>query len=701
MDEPKPLDSLFKEKLFRVPDYQRGYAWKEEQLVAFWEDLINLPPDRLHYTGILTLSEVEPKSISEDANEFWLIDNHSYRLYDVVDGQQRLTTFIVFLQSYIDAIRSLPENAGKPDTEIWVVIDTLSVADVQEKFLFMLKPPNGQFRTYKFGYTEDNPSDRFMKHLVLGEQGGGTISETFYTLNLSNAKTFFTKHLRDWRKKEGATELKQLYRTLTKRFLFNEYVIKDEFDKFVAFETMNNRGKKLSNLELLKNRLIYLTVLYSDDELDESSRKDLRNRINDAWKEVYHQLGRNKNKPLNDDEFLRAHWIMYFKYSRQSGRDYIRDLLEEQFTPKKFHTKVVQAVDLEAIEEQSDQFPVEDDFEGETESEEENDSGQTTEDVLRLHPNEIRDYVGSLKDSSVLWFQTFTPEPSDHVSSEELEWIQRLNRLQMSYFRPLVMAILKSKEPSIQKTRALKEIERFVFVLFRLTKTRSNAFSSEFNNAVRAIDQGRMTLDQLIVRLRDRTDGNSTTDEGHFYSDEFRDLLQKKFKQGSGYYGWPGLRYFLYEYELSLLDQARQKKVDWSDLLKSGTDRISIEHIYPQTETAEWRPAFRGIQKKQREHYGNSLGNLLLLSSAINASLQNDSFADKKMPKYDGDGKTLRNGYSDGSHSEIEVSRCKEWGPTQIYERGVRLLKFLEQRWELRFENSQCRDELLFIEARK
>ena len=27
MDEPKPLDSLFKEKLFRIPDYQRGYAW--------------------------------------------------------------------------------------------------------------------------------------------------------------------------------------------------------------------------------------------------------------------------------------------------------------------------------------------------------------------------------------------------------------------------------------------------------------------------------------------------------------------------------------------------------------------------------------------------------------------------------------------------------------------------------------------------
>jgi uncharacterized protein with ParB-like and HNH nuclease domain len=102
---------------------------------------------------------------------------------------------------------------------------------------------------------------------------------------------------------------------------YNEYVIKDEFDVFVAFETMNNRGKKLSDLELLKNRLIYLTTLYADKELDPAERASLRTRVNETWKEVYYQLGRNKNKPLSDDDFLRAHWTMYFKYSRKTGQD--------------------------------------------------------------------------------------------------------------------------------------------------------------------------------------------------------------------------------------------------------------------------------------------------------------------------------------------------------------------------------------------
>ena len=157
------------------------------------------------------------------------------------------------------------------------------------------------------------------------------------------------------------------------------------------------------------------------------------------------------------------------------------------------------------------------------------------------------------------------------------------------------------------------------------------------------------------------------------------------------------MRYFLYEYELSLLSGSRQKKVDWTDLHRTPKDKISVEHIYPQSETKEWKQAFKGVRKPKREAYCNSLGNLLLLSSAINASLQNDSFWEKKKPKYRDDGIKLRNGYADGSHSEIEVSECEEWGPDEIRERGIRLLKFMEKRWDIRFANDQAREELLFI----
>ena len=289
MDEPKSLDSLFKEKIFRIPDYQRGYAWQREQLKAFWEDLLNLSSGRSHYTGVLTLKEIPARDIADNDKEFWLVDDHSYRVYHVVDGQQRLTTFIIFLQALVDFFKALPENNGKPEENLYIS-ESLSLADLQSRYLFKIKPTGDEFRTYKFGYTQDNPSYNYLRFQILGEEGGGSVQETFYTLNLSNAKTYFTEQFRELHKEEGITGLQEIYKKLTKRFLFNEYVIKDDFDVFVAFETMNNRGKKLSDLELLKNRLIYLTTLYTDDELDAASRKNLRDTINDAWKEVYHLI---------------------------------------------------------------------------------------------------------------------------------------------------------------------------------------------------------------------------------------------------------------------------------------------------------------------------------------------------------------------------------------------------------------------------
>ena len=254
------------------------------------------------------------------------------------------------------------------------------------------------FEPTNLAYETDNPSYDYLRYKILGEKGAGKIQETFYTLNLENAKKYFYKQFEELHKQEGLIGLQSVYKKLTKRFLFNEYILKDEFDIFVAFETMNNRGKKLSDLELLKNRLIYLTTLYGEQELDSANRKSLRETINEAWKEVYSQLGRNKMQPLKDDDFLRAHWIMYFKYSRQTARDYIQFLLDEQFTPQKVHKKFEQKIDLESIPKEQDSAK---DFE---DSEDENEDA--TEDTIstisspKLEPKEISDFVKSLKESS-------------------------------------------------------------------------------------------------------------------------------------------------------------------------------------------------------------------------------------------------------------------------------------------------------------
>ena len=155
------------------------------------------------------------------------------------------------------------------------------------------------------------------------------------------------------------------------------------------------------------------------------------------------------------------------------------------------------------------------------------------------------------------------------------------------------------------------------------------------------------------------------------------------------------MRYFLYEYETSLLSESRQK-IEWNDLLRTEKDKISIEHIYPQTETDEWATFFGAIEKEHRRFYNATLGNLLLLSMSINASLQNDSFDDKKYAKYDSTGKKIRNGYSDGSHSEIEVSHNVPGDLTKSSE-GDKTPHVHGESMELRFKNDEERGKLLFL----
>ena len=699
METNVSLESLFKEKLFRIPDYQRGYAWTEPQLENFWEDLVNLAEGRSHYTGLLTLKKIDSLRIKRDSNEFWLVEEHGYKLYHVVDGQQRLTTFVIFLQSLIEFLRGLPHNVGKTD-DLINISESLTLTDITNKYLFMVKPSGGKFRTYKFGYEADNPSYEYLRHKIFGEPGGGTIEETFYTLNLREAKEFFIQQLEGLYKMEEENGIRRLYKKLTQRFIVNEYKIDSEFDVFVAFETMNNRGKKLSDLELLKNRLIYLTTLYSDEELDDSGRNTLRIKINDAWKEVYHQLGRNEEHPLNDDDFLKAHWIMYFMYSRERGNDYIKFLLNEQFTQQRIHKQYAITGSMKNVSEQRADFDILD-AEEEDAAEEQASAKPTDRNTNILPSEEIDAYVDSLKDCAVHWFNAWYPEKADGMDTGEKMALGRLNRIGMGYFRPLVMAVLKTEPDLKKRIEIFTRMERFIFICFRLSQAKSNYKSSVFYIAAREFAQGQLSADDLLGKISER-EAFAFNEDSSFNTEYFKPYISKKFKEGrkDGFYGWSAVRYFLYEYELKkMAERGSILKVSWEDLKTGDGDKISIEHIFPQTPDAHWKRVFNDIPERGYHLFQGSLGNLLILSQSINSALQNDHFDKKKTPKYDRNNKKIRNGYSDGSHSEIEVaSRYTEWNPESIKKRGLELMAFMERRWNIKFASEAEKLALLHLE---
>lgn len=624
----------------------------------------------------MSLKLLGRKETKDWGSDLWMVDK-GFKACHIVDGQQRLTTFVILLNEIICFVRELDENKGKKDDEIVLGYDTLK--DVVAKYIYQSRPPMNQITTYLFGYEVDNPSADYLRYKIFGEPYFGTVNETYYTKNLKFAKSFFRENLTALYENEGIEGINNLYLKLTLKLMFNIHEIDDDYDVFVAFETMNNRGKKLTNLELLKNRLIYLTTLYSDEKFDEMEKSHLRKQINDAWKEVYFQLGRNENVPLSDEDFLRAHWTIYFAYSRRKGDDYIRFLLNKFSAKNIFEKKTVLMSELP------------DGYVMDTDYEEEDDVGDTeteTIEVSKLAPTEIADYVNSLKNMAKYWYDTFFPAQSENLTKEEQIWVDKLNRIGIGHFRPLVTVIISRRDFSPEeRIESFKAIERFIFICFRLGNFNASFCSSEYYRASRSLNLNEMTLEDLVSDIVETTDANI-----EYAIPNFVTKIEKYFSNGGGFYYWNSIRYFLYEYETSLAQKNNIDRIgSWEMFTKTEKDKVSIEHILPQTPSKYyWQNQYRQFTDEEVEMLAGALGNLLPLSQSVNSSLQNDSFYDKKTTK------AGRRGYENGCHSEIEVAKYNDWTAENIYTRSKELLEFMENRWEFSFNNEQL-NKLVYV----
>ena len=157
-----------------------------------------------------------------------------------------------------------------------------------------------------------------------------------------------------------------------------------------------------------------------------------------------------------------------------------------------------------------------------------------------------------------------------------------------------------------------------------------------------------------------------------------------------GFYKWDGIYYFLYEYDLSLYERSKTKriKIDWTSF--SSLDYKTVEHIYPQTARKScWTKNYSKYSTKQRNVLRHSLGNLVPLSQPKNSSFQNKCFIDK----ISNDDNTV--GFRFGSYSENEITKYEEWTPIQILERGIMLLNFMEKRWNLQIGGVKEKIEFL------
>lgn len=166
---------LSEQFVFRVPDYQRGYAWNSE-FIVMWQDIMRLhrTENRKHYTGMLALEEITDEIVKE--NEAITGTTAFY----IVDGQQRITSLIIILNSLIAYV-----SDELPNQDMTVYKDLLIVNDIIYRFGYSYKRQDGAAEFFEERIYKNNTSlphaDRcwaFLLFLAATQTGGLQSSKT-------------------------------------------------------------------------------------------------------------------------------------------------------------------------------------------------------------------------------------------------------------------------------------------------------------------------------------------------------------------------------------------------------------------------------------------------------------------------------------------------------------------------------------------
>lgn len=272
MNLGKPiLEELFNKQIrFRIPVFQRHYVWNEqEQLIPLWEDFINKYNERLnkqkihpHYTGSIVLFQ-ETTTTS------------TLSTYSVIDGQQRLTTFQIFIAAFREVCRKHLGDESLINELDKFLFNEKSFGDKDyEQQKFKLEPTKFNKEVFNtiLGNTYDKV-DELLIEPILSEYGVGhkTYRQVAKSRNkMLGAYLFFFDQLNDFisNSEEDLTDLiTQCLLVLKRDFQFVEIGLTQHDDPQMIFETMNGRGASLTETDLIRN-YIFMRANSNLEDLD-------------------------------------------------------------------------------------------------------------------------------------------------------------------------------------------------------------------------------------------------------------------------------------------------------------------------------------------------------------------------------------------------------------------------------------------------
>lgn len=560
------IKDFFNGRFFEIPKYQRGYAWEINNVRELFDDIIeSIESQSNHYLGTIVLSEND-----ED-------DEHYY----IVDGQQRIATISMILSQLILSLK-------KNDTEFY---KRFYLYD--EKYRLT---PLGKDKKFFIEILENNSEEPKNKsqRLMLN-----AISEIRNRVEQVGNKLQFLKSI--------------------EKLEVMEFVESCEGDAIRIFQTVNDRGKPLSNMEKAKSLLVYFSNRYLNKQLDSKINHYFGEifEIYDNIKHIGEELGINliKGKEFNEDNIMRYHFITFSDENYDATAPYVLNFLK---------------TNLDNLRKNSP----EDDY------------------------SEIEDFIKAYTESLYNFFK----------SLEAI--IQRTKTDEYYYKLFVILGISATLYPLLTKLEIIElldenlpgeDYEEFTFLTLielidvRVYKTRGTDPRAQISKFTYELDQN-MDHEKILDWLL-------WFNQAWMSEQELKSTL-------NGYiYGNRALPYIFLTYCEDLIG----KEFNLKKLIDITNKKPTIEHILSQTPIFSYRShGFRN--EEDFIEFDNTIGNLTLLEKSINSAVQNKN-AIEKVPYYDKSKFKMTRKLSSKISSEGSFKKA------DIKTRTEDLIKYITETW--------------------
>ncbi|MEM7735455.1 MAG: DUF262 domain-containing protein [Deinococcota bacterium] len=252
------LAGLLQGRLFFVPDYQRAYSWQSKQRQDLFNDIRTLAkhpdPERHHFMATVVCLQRGKQPISAD----------DYGRFEVVDGQQRLTTLVILLKAIAKAL------AGQE-----------GLSHEATKLNHLLVKEDGSLL-----FTSNHDKNNVLvSYLRVGSVPDSTQVTTAAERNLAAACQDCEHFVETWLQQDG--DLLGLLRVLKNRLEFILFTLTDEATVYTTFEVLNSRGLEVDWLDKCKSMLMGVAA----ESFHGEQRTEQLDTLHTCFQDIYATIG--------------------------------------------------------------------------------------------------------------------------------------------------------------------------------------------------------------------------------------------------------------------------------------------------------------------------------------------------------------------------------------------------------------------------